>query len=67
MCTPLSQSVVLCDYVFIVMEVMSSYHEDVFFLQIEEDIERAHGMICEGDVGALLPHKYNGKTFISFV
>lgn len=28
--------------------------------KIEEDIERAHGMICEGDVGALLPHKYNG-------
>lgn len=28
--------------------------------KIEEDIDKAYGMICEGDVGALLPHKYNG-------
>eukprot|EP00250_Pteridium_aquilinum_P026728 c33502_g1_i1 orf=223-1074(+) len=28
--------------------------------KMEEDIERAHSMICEGDVGSLLPHKYNG-------
>ncbi|MCO5579849.1 hypothetical protein L7F22_033711 [Adiantum nelumboides] len=28
--------------------------------KLEEEIDRAHWMICEGDVGALLPHKYNG-------
>lgn len=28
--------------------------------KLEDDIDRAHWMICEGDVGGLLPHKYNG-------
>ncbi|KAI5059466.1 hypothetical protein GOP47_0025785 [Adiantum capillus-veneris] len=29
--------------------------------KIEEDIQRAHGMVCEGDVGALLPPKFSGR------
>ncbi|MCO5572002.1 hypothetical protein L7F22_025753 [Adiantum nelumboides] len=29
--------------------------------KIEEDVERAHGIVCEGDVGALLPPKYSGR------
>lgn len=45
-------------------DVFAALQKDEIAAQIaeklEEDIDRAQWMICEGDVGALLPHKYNG-------
>lgn len=45
-------------------DVFSALEKEVISHQLaeklEEEIDRAHWMICEGDVGALLPHKYNG-------